>query len=154
MAREMRRKDRQLVETDIKEILHKAAYGVLSLVDENNQAYAVPLSFVYFREALYFHSAAEGLKLDLVRQNPHAAFCVVGATAVLPEHFTTNYESVIALGKTVEVTAEEKEAALEAFIEKYASDFKEKGLAYIEKAGSVTTVLKLCIEQCTGKARR
>ena len=154
MAREMRRKDRQLAETDIKEILHKAAYGVLSLVDGNNQAYAVPLSFVYFREALYFHSAAEGLKLDLVRQNPHAAFCVVGATAVLPEHFTTNYESVIALGKTVEVTAEEKEAALEAFIEKYASDFKEKGLAYIEKAGSVTTVLKLCIEQCTGKARR
>ena len=154
MAREMRRKDRQLVETDIKEILHKAAYGVLSLVDENNQAYAVPLSFVYFREALYFHSAAEGLKLDLVRQNPHAACCVVGATAVLPEHFTTNYESVIALGKTVEVTAEEKEAALEAFIEKYGSDFKEKGLAYIEKAGSVTTVLKLCIEQCTGKARR
>ena len=154
MAREMRRKDRQLVETDIKEILHKAAYGVLSLVDENNQAYAVPLSFVYFREALYFHSAAEGLKLDLVRQNPLASFCVVGATEVLPEHFTTNYESVIALGKTVEVTAEEKEAALEAFIEKYASDFKEKGLAYIEKAGSVTTVLKLCIEQCTGKARR
>lgn len=154
MAREMRRKDRQLAETDIKEILHKAAYGVLSLVDENNQAYAVPLSFVYFREALYFHSAAEGLKLDLVRQNPHAAFCVVGATEVLPEYFTTNYESVIALGKTVEVTAEEKEAALEAFIEKYASDFKEKGLAYIEKAGSVTTVLKLCIEQCTGKARR
>ena len=154
MAREMRRKDRQLAETDIKEILHKAAYGVLALVDGNNQAYAVPLSFVYFREALYFHSAAEGLKLDLVRQNPHAAFCVVGATAVLPEHFTTNYESVIALGKTVEVTAEEKEAALEAFIEKYASDFKEKGLAYIEKAGSVTTVLKLCIEQCTGKARR
>ena len=154
MAREMRRKDRQLVETDIKEILHKAAYGVLSLVDENNQAYAVPLSFVYFREALYFHSAAEGLKLDLVRQNPHAAFCVVGATEVLPEHFTTNYESVIALGKTVEVTAEEKEAALEAFIEKYASNNKKKGLAYIEKAGSVTTVLKLCIEQCTGKARR
>ncbi len=154
MAREMRRKDRQLGEEDIKDILHKAAYGVLSLVDENNQAYAVPLSFVYFQEALYFHSATEGLKLDLVRQNPHAAFCVVGDTKVLPEHFTTNYESVIALGNAVEVTAEEKEAALVAFIEKYASDFKEKGLAYIENAGSATTVLKLCIEHCTGKARR
>ena len=63
MAREMRRKDRQLGETDIKELLHKAAYGVLSLVDANNQAYGVPLSFVYFRDALYFHSATEGLKL-------------------------------------------------------------------------------------------
>ena len=68
MARETRRKDRQLGETDIKELLHKAAYGVLSLVDANNQAYGVPLSFVYFRDALYFHSATEGLKLDLVRQ--------------------------------------------------------------------------------------
>ena len=154
MTREMRRKDRQLGEKDIKELLHKAAYGVLSLVDANNQAYGVPLSFVYFRDALYFHSATEGLKLDLVRQNSRAAFCIVGDTEVLPEQFTTNYESVIALGKAIEVTAEEKEAALEAFIEKYASDFKEKGLAYIEKAGSVTTVLKLCIEQCTGKARR
>lgn len=154
MTREMRRKDRQLGEADIKDILHKAAYGVLSLVDENNQAYAVPLSFVYFQETLYFHCATEGLKLDVVRQNPQAAFCAVGDTKVLPEHFTTNYESVIALGKAEEVTTEEKEAALEAFIEKYASNFKEKGLAYIKNAGSATTVVKLCIEQCTGKARR
>ena len=67
MTREMRRKDRQLGEKDIKELLHKAAYGVLSLVDANNQAYGVPLSFVYFRDALYFHSATQGVKLDLVR---------------------------------------------------------------------------------------
>ena len=154
MAREMRRKDRQLGETDIKELLHKAAYGVLSLVDANNQAYGVPLSFVYFRDALYFHSATEGLKLDLMRQTSRAAFCIVGDTVVLPEQFTTNYESVIALGKAIEVTDEEKKAALEAFVEKYASAFKEKGLDYIEKAGSATTVVKLCIEQCTGKARR
>ena len=73
---------------------------------------------------------------------------------MLPEQFTTNYESVIALGKAIEVTAEEKEAALEAFIEKYARNFKEKGLAYIFNVGSATTVVKLCIEQCTGKARR
>ena len=51
-------------------------------------------------------------------------------TEVLPEQFTTNYESVIALGKAIEVTDEEKKAALEAFVEKYASAFKEKGLDY------------------------
>ena len=103
---------------------------------------------------MYFHCATEGLKLDVVRQNPHVAFCIVGDTQVLPEQFATNYESAIVLGKAVEVKAEEKEAALEGFIEKYSSVFREKGLAYIQKAGHATTVLKLCIEQCTGKARR
>ena len=47
MAREMRRKDRQLENGDIETVLHKATYGVLSMVDEKSQAYAVPLSFVY-----------------------------------------------------------------------------------------------------------
>ena len=43
-----------------------------------HQPYAVPLSYVFHDQCIYFHCATEGHKLDNIRANPAVSFCVVG----------------------------------------------------------------------------
>ena len=66
----MRRKDREIKDTyGIREIIRECDCCRLAFPD-GKSAYIVPLSFGYDEEenALYFHGAAEGKKMDLVRQ--------------------------------------------------------------------------------------
>lgn len=150
----MRRSDRAISREEALILLKQAEYGILSTVGEDGCPYGVPLSFALIGESLYFHSAMEGRKLDNLTNQPCVSFCVVGNTQVLPARFTTAFESVILSAKASEVFGNEKQAALEALIEKYSAPFKTEGLAYIEKSQAKTRVIRLSIESITGKARR
>ncbi|MDZ5016887.1 pyridoxamine 5'-phosphate oxidase, partial [Clostridium perfringens] len=94
MFKEIRRKDREIEGSQVIEVLKKCEYGILSTVDENGYPYGVPLSYVYANDSIYFHSAVEGHKLENIKKNDKVSFCVVGQTDVLPDKFSTKYESV------------------------------------------------------------
>ncbi|MCM8711786.1 pyridoxamine 5'-phosphate oxidase family protein [Clostridium sp. SYSU_GA19001] len=153
MFREMRRKDRELNRAEAIEILKCCEYGILSTVSENGYAYGVPVSYVYENNSIYFHSAVEGHKLDNIKNSNKVSFCVVGQTTVLPEKFSTKYESVVVFGKAIEVTGEEKTIALLALVNKYSPEYIEKGKEYIKNAGQKTKLIKINIEYISGKAR-
>ena len=72
---------------------------------------------------------------------------------MLSDQFATNYESVIVFGSASVVDAAEKEAALEAIIQRYSADYLEAGLAYIEKFRAATQVVRISAELITGKRR-
>jgi uncharacterized protein len=152
--KEMRRSDRQLEASEAEKILKKCEYGIFSSIDENDYPYGVPLSYVYLKGSLYFHSALQGKKLDNIKNSDKVSFTVVGAVELLPGKFTTNYESVVVFGKASEVQGEEKYEALVAILDKYAEDFMEKGIEYIKSDDSIVKVVKISIEHMTGKARR
>ena len=154
MPRPMRRDDRALTSEQATEILQKGEYGVLSTVSADGQPYGVPVSFAFNGNALYFHCAVEGHKLDNLAANPRVSFCVVGATEVLPDKFATRYESAIAFGSARELTGDEQHAALTRLLEKYSTNFMEKGEKYIESDMPKTRVFKIEIESMSGKARR
>jgi len=154
MFKEMRKAERQISEIDVAQILHKGEYGILSTVGQDGYPYGVPLSYVYMNEAVYFHCALEGHKLENINFNEKGSFCVVGRTELLPGKFTTNYESAIAFGVITEVVQEEKEQALLAFLEKYSAHHMEKGKNYIKSAIDQAKVMKLCIQHSTGKSRK
>jgi uncharacterized protein len=154
MQRPIRRADRALTQEQAIEILQKGEYGVLSTVSQDGQPYGVPVSYSYANNALYFHCAVEGHKLDNLASNPRVSFCVVGGTEVLPDKFATRYESAIVFGKAFELTAEEKLSTLAEILKKYSPDFMEKGLKYIENDAEKTRVYKIEIEALSGKARR
>ena len=60
----MRRKDREINDKfAIESIIRKASVCRLAMVD-GNRPYIVPLCFGYQGDALYFHSANVGKKLD------------------------------------------------------------------------------------------
>lgn len=153
LFREMRRKDRELGNDDIIEILKNNEYGILSTISENGYPYGVPLSYIYMNDSIYFHSALDGHKLDNIKISDKVSFCVVGETSVVPDEFTTNYESVIIFGKAKEIFDDEKTSVLLEILKKYSKEYIEKGTIYIEKAGQRTKVFKININHISGKKR-
>lgn len=154
MSRELRRSDRKVSDTEAEELLQQGEYGVLSTGDAEGQPYGVPLSYALLDNAIYFHCALEGRKLDNLAANSRASFCVVGATEVLPEKFSTRYTSVIVFGRVIEALDQDKQRGLEALVDKYSPDHREKGLQYIAADAAKTRVFKLQIDSICGKARR
>lgn len=154
MFNEVRRKDRELDTGGAIEVLKKSDYGILSTVGENGYAYGVPLNYVYIDNSIYFHCAVEGHKLDNITNNNKVSFCVVGQTYILPEKFSTKYESVIIFGTASEVFDNEKNTILLELLNKYSPEYIEKGKEYIENSSKRTKIIKISIEHISGKARR
>lgn len=150
----MRRGDRAMPEHDVMALLRNGEFGVLSTVSADGQPYGVPVSYCFTSNVIYFHSALEGHKLENIKGNNRVSFCVVGRTEVLPEKFSTKYESVIVSGKAIEIAGDEKRDALRHLIRKYSEGYFEEGLQYIEKAGEKTKAYKILIESVTGKSRK
>ena len=130
MFREMRRKDREIGNIEAIEILKNCQYGILSTASEDGYAYGVPVNYVYANGSIYFHSASQGHKLDNIINNNKVSFCVVGQSSVLPDKFTTNYESVIVFGRAVEVLGNEKNDAMLEMLKKYSKEYIKKGREY------------------------
>lgn len=154
MFREMRRKDREIKEDELIEVLVNSDYGILSTISNNGYPYGVPVSYVFMDNSIYFHCATEGHKLDNVLNNNKISFCVVGQTCVLPDKFGTKYESVILFGIAHEVFDDEKNMALVEILKKYSPGYMEKGKEHIKNRSMAARVIKISVEHCTGKARR
>ena len=121
MFREMRRKRQALTQAQCQAILEQGSCGVLALSGDGGYPYAVPLSYLYHQGKLYFHCAKSGHKLDALRREPKASFCVVAQDQVAPLEYTTLYRSVIVFGRLRELEDDgEKRAAIEALALKYA----------------------------------
>lgn len=153
MFREMRRKKQMLSREDCIKILKKGTSGVLSLCGSDEYPYAVPLSFVYDGDRIFFHSAGTGHKLDLIQANPRASFCVIGQDLVVPKEYTTYFRSVIAFG-TIHILKndEEKRFAIEKLAVKYApenTDIQHRKIIFQE--WNALCVLEMQIDFLTGK---
>ena len=153
MFKEMRRKNREIFNEDIEEILIKGEYGTLSTINEDGYPYVVPLSYIYYDKCIYFHSAKDGNKLQNIEKNNKVSFCVVTDTEVLSSEFSTKYKSVIAFGSASEVTDDLKETVLFEIIKKYSTEFLEEGKKYIQKGKDHTRIIKIDIQHMTGKVR-
>ena len=110
--RPMRRKDREISEQDARQLLAQGEYGVLSTVSPDGTPYGVPISYVYHQGEISFTPPPKAAKVEYLAAGARASFCVVGATELLPEKFSTRYESAIASGEIRELAGDEKRAAL------------------------------------------
>lgn len=148
----MRRSNRQMSDTDAKEVLHNGEYGVLSTIGSDGCPYGVPLNFAFDGERIYFHCAKDvGHKQENLSFSSEVSFCVVCNSAVKSAEFTEKFDSVIAFGTAQKADDSQKRYGLELLIKKYSSDFYEKGMAYIEKAFDKTDVYEIDIAKISGK---
>ena len=154
MFRKMRKQEREINNMEAVAILEQGEYGILSTVGKNGYPYGVPVNYVYINDSIYFHSAVEGNKLDNIMDHNKVSFCVVGQTCVLPEKFSTEYESVILFGAASEVFDDEKNTALLEIVNKYSVEHIEKGKEYIKNASAKTKVIKIHMDHISAKARR
>lgn len=151
MFRKMRRFKQQIPEEKCIELLKNEPRGVLALYGEDGYPYALPLNHLYFDGALYFHCAAEGHKIDAIKSNPHASFCVMDKGYRKENEWALNINSVIVFGKVGFVTdMAEKETLLRMLGNKYYPDPQEVERE-IDKYLDRVCILKLSIDHMTGK---
>ena len=153
--RPVRRADRMISAEDAIAVLKSADYGILSTVSSDGSPYGVPLGYVYLNDALYFHCAHEGHKIDNINQNPEVCFCAVSQAVPLSEKFSMRYASATVFGKAEVVKDDdEKRVALVAIIEKYSPDHIPAGIDYINRDMNKTLVVKITIQTMSGKSRK
>ena len=74
----MRRNKQQVSNDKCKEVLTNEWRGVLSVLGDNDYPYGVPMNFFYDENdnAIYFHCAKSGHKLDAINKHPKCSFTV------------------------------------------------------------------------------
>ena len=153
MFPELRRKRQALSGEECTAVLNRRTSGVLALYGEGGYPYAVPLSYVWDGEKLYFHCAKSGHKMDAVRRNNRASFCVIDRDQVVPEEYTSYFRSVIVFGTIRSLEDDgEKRAAVERIALKYAPDDSgENRERVIQREWPALGVLELTVDHMTGK---
>ena len=150
--RPMRRFLQALTPEQCNEVLARGTSGVLAVTGDGGYPYAVPLSYVWEDGKLYFHCAVSGHKLDAIRSDSRASFCVIDQDHVVPEKYTTYFRSVIVFGRTrVLDNPQEKRRAIEALSSRYRPGFPEAMAAEIDGAWDRLCVVELAAELVTGK---
>ncbi|MCQ1530840.1 pyridoxamine 5'-phosphate oxidase family protein [Lutispora saccharofermentans] len=122
MFREMRRGKQLLSKEDTVAVMDRCTNGVLACLGDEDYPYAVPLSYVYFNDKIYFHSAKAGHKIDAITKNPKVSFAVIDEDTIVSERFTSYFRSIIAFGKVRFVEGDEWLEAMKALVEKYSAD--------------------------------
>lgn len=117
---------------EVEAFLDQMSFGYLGTHSETPFPNIVPLNFVWFRNALYFHSSRLGQKIKELRTNNKVTFCVADEVALIPSYFTSEklacpatafFKSVIVYGEAQFVEdSGEKIAALSAFMQKLQPD--------------------------------
>ena len=82
MFRELRRNKQLLSQEQSVSILEKGTAGVLALSGDEGYPYAVPISYVYKDNRIFFHSAVSGHKIDAVKRSDKVSFCVIDRDCV------------------------------------------------------------------------
>ena len=150
----MRRKDRERDVIFALEVLRDCEYATLATINPDGTPYGIPISPVLKDNTIYFHCALEGKKLINIAANDAVCISGVRHTKLVPEKFTTEFESAVALGHCVMVQDdEEKIMALRLICEKYAAENLGEFENVIKRSLPRTGIGKIEITSITGKAK-
>ena len=148
----MRRKEKEIIDIKkIEEIIMNAKVCHLGL-SIDNMPYVVPLSFGYENKTIYLHSAKQGKKIDILKQNNKVCFEFNIDNEIKESDkgcsWGINFRSVIGFGKAYFIeNIEEKQKALDIIMQHYTS----KTFLFEEKKVNSTLILQIHIEEITGK---
>lgn len=100
----------KLSDKQIDELLHNQSVGRLGCYN-NGKIYVVPVTYAFDGENIICHTR-EGMKLEMMRQNPEVCFEVDVIENL------ANWQSVIAWGTFKELSGDEAELALQKLLQK------------------------------------
>ena len=133
----MRRKEREIKgRTKIEAVIRQAKVLHVGLAGKKGP-YVVPVCFGYRNRALYFHSAPQGRKIDMLRKNPRVCFQLETDVKLLKKKAACawgfKYRCVMGTGTARIITGtREKKSALAVIMRQYSGGkftFSEKSLA-------------------------
>ncbi|MDR2467866.1 MAG: pyridoxamine 5'-phosphate oxidase family protein [Spirochaetaceae bacterium] len=156
----MRRKDKEIVNIEDKmHVIDKCKVCRLGL-SENNRPYIIPLNYGYsFKDdtlILFFHSALEGKKVDIIKHNNKACFEVDCDNQLIEGENACSYsyafKSIIGFGEiTILESKKEKSNGLNAIMKQQTG--KETEYDFTEDQLRNVMIYKLDVEEFTGKQK-
>jgi nitroimidazol reductase NimA-like FMN-containing flavoprotein (pyridoxamine 5'-phosphate oxidase superfamily) len=156
----MRRKDKEIVDINEKmNIIKKCKICRIGL-SKNNIPYIIPLNYGYDFEndllTLYFHSAIEGKKLDIIKNNNNGCFEIDCDNKLIEGESVCDYsyafKSIIGFGKIIIIeNIEEKILGLN-MIMKHQTE-KEIKYNFTEEQIKNVCVYKMVVDIFTGKQK-
>ena len=159
----MRRNDREISGIhEVEEIIRKADVCRIAFAN-NDIPYIVAMNFGYDNdsgETLFFHCSNEGKKLDMIRKNNYVCFEMDIEHQIYVRkgrddrngcNWGMKYKSVVGYGTISIITEKEaKKKGLDCIMKHYGD---ENEYIYDEKVLANTTVLRLDINEMTGKKK-
>lgn len=151
----MRRHEKEISsQGELEQVLWQGRICHLAIPDEP-LPYLVPMNYGYRDGALYFHSALQGYKIDLLRQQPRARFSIVNDQGIIEAERACNwgarFSSVMGTGRIEFIEdRQEKLVALRILMAQYS----DGNFTFDESQIAATKVFKLVIEAMSGKQSR
>ena len=153
MFRELTRKKQQLSREECVEVLKNETRGVLSVSGMDGYPYGMPMNH-YYNEAdgaIYFHCSKVGHRLEALRRDNRASFCVYDGGYRKAGEWALNVRSVIAFGRVEILNDPARIVEISAALShKFTSD-EEYIQREIERFGKATLLLRLLPEHLCGK---
>ena len=124
----------------------------------DNEPYVVPMNYGYLMEdgrlTIYLHSAQQGKKLDMIRQNPKVFFELdcdwVPFEGEKPCQYGLSYSSVMGRGTaTILEDVEEKKRAMSLLMKTQT----EKDFTFEDRLVSIVAVIRIDVDGYTAKHR-
>jgi hypothetical protein len=150
----MRRKDKEINEfQDIEEILMTGKVCHLAMAD-NNEPYLVTVNYGHKNNCIYFHSAPEGRKIEMIKRNPRVCFMVYTDDRIVSgenpcKDWSMKFKSVIGYGEaSILKDKHEKAEGLGILMEHYS---KNGPFRFSDQNLEKTAVVKIEIEEMSGK---
>ena len=106
--RELARIKQQLPEDKCFAMLRDLKRGVLSVNGDNGYPYGMPLNHYYEDGYLYFHGGRSGHKIDALKKDCRASYCVYDEGYRNEGEWHLNIKSVIVFGRIEFIDDEEK----------------------------------------------
>jgi nitroimidazol reductase NimA-like FMN-containing flavoprotein (pyridoxamine 5'-phosphate oxidase superfamily) len=148
----LRRKEKEVTARhEIESIIRQSSVCRLGLVDDG-WPYIVPVCFGYQDNVLYFHSAKEGRKIEILKRSNRVCFEFDIQAEVKPGKtacaWGMQYQSVIGFGTAALIeNPDQKREALGIIMSQYADGAFE----FSEKAFDQALVIKVDISRMSGK---
>lgn len=152
MERKMYKEKRQMEDAEAKSLFAKGHHGTLAVNGDDGYPYAVPVNYVYINGSIYIHSAKYGYKMEMIEQSKKVCFSTILDSRIIPNKFTAAFDSIIAFGDISHVNDdEEKRLVLEEFVNRFAPEYVETGMRFIDACWDKTAVLKIDVKELKGK---
>ena len=135
------------------EILRNEKRGVLSVMGDNGYPYAMPMNHFYNPDdgAIYFHCGKAGHRLDSLKKDGRASFCVYDGGYKKDGEWALNIGSVIVFGKIEIIDEPSIIADISEKLSLKFTDDAEYIRNEIKKFAANTLILKLIPENICGK---
>jgi len=140
---------------DLIDIIEKCDICYVSMVDNENKPYVIPMNFGFANNTILLHGAKQGKKIDILKNNPNV--CIVFSTdhqlrwqnEEVACSWSMKYRSVLAFGQ-VEFIDDNKEK--EILLHQFMKSYSPKNFKFSKPSLEEVQLIKVPVDKMEGRA--